>query len=339
MWSRPIRCGISTVDGGSRRTRGPMSRESPESLAWVTPMAPNPGPTLRGRRRECDMLDHVVDEARLPGAARCWSCGAKRASANPHFSITSSPAPSGAGSCGHSASNPRSSSPSPVSTSSAPLLDHVERIPTPQRDALAVALGSQSGDAPDRFLVGLAVLSLLAEVAEDEPLVCVIDDAEWLDQASAQVLAFVARRLLAEPVAMVIAIRSSDDEGDDWCRASGAHGSRAHRGRCSNPAGGSHPRTGRCPSPRSDRVGDACGNPLASLELPRGMSPAELAFGFAGSDSMPLATRIESGFVRRLHPLSVETRRGPAGRGARPWSATSRCFGGSSTGWRSLNTR
>src|SRR5437763_602107 len=94
----------------------------------------------------------------------------------------------------------------------APMLDGRDGLPGPQRDALRVAFGLQDGGAPNRFLVALAVLSLLAEVAEAEPLVCVVDDAQWLDRASAQALAFVARRLLAEPVALVLATREPGEE-------------------------------------------------------------------------------------------------------------------------------
>jgi len=89
----------------------------------------------------------------------------------------------------------------------APFLDRLDQIPAPQCDALGTAFGLQTGAAPDRFLVGLAVLSLLSEVAEEQPLVCVVDDAQWIDQASKQVLAFIARRLLAERVALVFAVR------------------------------------------------------------------------------------------------------------------------------------
>ena len=105
----------------------------------------------------------------------------------------------------------------------APMLDRLDRLPGPQRDALGVAFGLRAGDAPDRFLVGLAVLSLLAEVAEEQPLVCVVDDAQWLDRASAQALVFVARRLFVESVALLLVTRDPGDELEglpsSWSRA------------------------------------------------------------------------------------------------------------------------
>ena len=92
------------------------------------------------------------------------------------------------------------------------MLGSLERLPSRQREAVEVAFGLRSGPAPDRFEVGLAMLGLLAEVAEQQPLVCVVDDAQWLDQASARTLAFVARRLMAESVALVFAVRDPADE-------------------------------------------------------------------------------------------------------------------------------
>jgi hypothetical protein len=122
-----------------------------------------------------------------------------------------------------------------------PMLGRLGELPTPQRNALAVAFGMREGQAPDRFLVGLAVLSLLAATAEDQPLACLVDDAQWLDRASVQCLAFAARRLLAEPVALIFAVRGpgGDHElaglpgltvtrlGDADARAAGLGGRRA----------------------------------------------------------------------------------------------------------------
>lgn len=95
----------------------------------------------------------------------------------------------------------------------APLLDHLDELPVPQRDALATVFGLSPGSAPDRFLVGLAALTLVAQAAEQHPLACIVDDAQWLDQASAQIVAFVARRLLAERVALVCATRTQIEDG------------------------------------------------------------------------------------------------------------------------------
>jgi DNA-binding CsgD family transcriptional regulator len=189
----------------------------------------------------------------------------------------------------------------------APFLDRLERLPGPQRDALGTAFGLSAGEPPDRFLVGLAVLSLLAEVAEEGPLLCLVDDAQWLDRVSAQTMAFVARRLLAESVAVIFAVREPSDDhallGLDELIVNGLSDADAHALLDSVISGPVDERV------RDRVVAETRGNPLALLELPRGLTPAELAFGFGTPDATALANRIEEGFLRRLEPLPIHTRR------------------------------
>jgi DNA-binding CsgD family transcriptional regulator len=187
----------------------------------------------------------------------------------------------------------------------APMLDLLERLPPPQRDALEVAFGLSAGNAPDRFLVGLAVLSLFSEVAEEQPVLCVVDDAQWLDRASTQALAFVARRLMADSVAVLFATREpcEDFQGLPELEIEGLseHDARALL---------SSVITGPLDERVRDRiVAETRGNPLALLELPRGFTPAELAGGFGLPGAMPLSGRIEESFRRRLEGLPAETRR------------------------------
>jgi DNA-binding CsgD family transcriptional regulator len=185
------------------------------------------------------------------------------------------------------------------------MLHRLERLPAPQQDALGVAFGLRAGDAPDRFLVGLAVLSLLSEMAQDQPLVCVVDDAQWLDRASAQALVFVARRLLAESVALVVATR---DPGDEL----GGLPKLAVEGLPDGDARallGSALRVPLDERVRERLVAETRGNPLALLELPRGLTPAELAGGFGLLDGRGLSGRIEDSFRRRFARLPVETQR------------------------------
>ncbi len=189
----------------------------------------------------------------------------------------------------------------------APLLAHLGALPEPQRQALRTAFGLEAGEAANPFLVGLAVLSLLAHVAEDQPVVCVFDDAQWLDRPSALLLAFVARRLLADPIAMVFAVREPFE-------------SREFEGLPELPVQGLAAQDARALldsvviGPVDDRVKDRIvaetrGNPLGLLELPRSLSAGGLAGGFALPDARPLASRIEESYLLRVHQLPEETQR------------------------------
>ena len=161
----------------------------------------------------------------------------------------------------------------------APFLDRLDQLPAPQHDALATTFGLRAGNPPDRFVVGLAVLTLLCDAAEAQPLVCLIDDAQWLDQASAQTLEFVARRLRAERVVMAFAVRTSDQlpklTGLPELVLSGIASPDAAALLESAVAGRLDDRV------RSRVLAEARGNPLALLELPRQLSYTELAFGTA----------------------------------------------------------
>ena len=187
----------------------------------------------------------------------------------------------------------------------APMLDRLDRLPAPQQEALGVAFGLRAGNPPDRFLVGLAVLSLFSEVAEGQPLVCVVDDAQWLDRASVQALAFVARRLLVESVALLFATRDPGDELEGLPRLV-VEGLRNGDARALL---GSVLRVPLDDRVRERIVAETRGNPLALLELPRGATPAELAGGFGLLDTSDLSGRIEDSFRRRLAGLRADTQR------------------------------
>ncbi len=186
-----------------------------------------------------------------------------------------------------------------------PVLDHLDAVPAPQRNALHVTFGMGAGPVPDRLLVGLAVLSLLAEVAAERQLVCLIDDEQWLDQASVQVLAFVARRLGTESVGLVFGSRSPSGELAGLAEL-------AVRGLADDDAQvllGSV-LTGPVDQRVRDRiVAEAGGNPLALLELPRGLTAAELAGGFGMPAAAKLVGSVEESFRRRADALPPEARR------------------------------
>jgi DNA-binding CsgD family transcriptional regulator len=187
----------------------------------------------------------------------------------------------------------------------APMLDHAEALPVPQRKALLTALGVSAGPAPDRFLVGLAVAGLLSEAAGERPLVCVVDDQQWLDHASAQALGFAARRLAADPVGLVFAARvpGQDVAGLPELVVEGLTGDDARKLLESALSGPLDARV------RDQIIADTNGNPLALLELPRGLTPAQLAGGFGLSSAVPLTGRIEESFGRQLETLPAQTQR------------------------------
>jgi DNA-binding CsgD family transcriptional regulator len=265
------------------------------------------GPGLRGRRDECEMLDQLVREIRA-GESRVLVVRGEAGVGK--SALLEFLAKNATGCAVVRAAGVESEMQLPFAGLQQLFIrfqDRLDHLPAPQQEALGSAFGLTAGKAPDRLLVGLAALGLLAEASEDRPLVCLVDDAQWLDQASAQTLAFVARRLLAERVALVFALRepSSGHElaglpelvvgglRDDDARA--LLGAAVF---------------GPVDELVRDRViGEARGNPLALLEFPRGLTPAELAGGFGLPDALGLASRIEQGFARRLEPLPAPTRR------------------------------
>jgi DNA-binding CsgD family transcriptional regulator len=186
-----------------------------------------------------------------------------------------------------------------------PILDRLDQLPSPQRDALQVAFGMRTGDSPSRFLVGLAVLSLLSEVGKSYPVLCVVDDAQWLDRASAEALAFVARRLFAESVVLLFGARVLDNEFSRLPEL-------VVRGLGTSDAKELMSQVVRGPLDervREQILAETRGNPLALLELPRGMTPAELAGGFGLPSMAPLSGQIEEKFLRRLGALPHDTQR------------------------------
>ena len=185
------------------------------------------------------------------------------------------------------------------------MLDSLQRLPAPQRDAVRTAFGMSSGPAPDRFLVGLGVLSLLSEVAEEQPLVCLVDDEQWLDRASAQVLGFVARRLVAESVGMVFAARTPSSElaGLGELRVEGLQEADARALLDSALTGPLDTRV------RDQILAETHGNPLALLELPRGLTTQQLAGGFGLPGAVRLSGGIDESFRQRVRVLPEQTRR------------------------------
>jgi DNA-binding CsgD family transcriptional regulator len=283
-------------------------------------------PALRGRRRECAALDGIVDGLRQGRSAVLVLRGEPGVGKSALLTYAS-----------EAASGLRLARAAGVDSEMelafaglhqlcGPMLDRIDHLPEPQRDALGVAFGLAAGAGHDRFLLGLAVLSLLSEVAAERPLVCVVDDVQWLDRASVDVLRFVARRLYAESVALILATREVSDElsGLPEQVVEGLDDDEA-RALLASVVGG----------PLDERVRDRIlaetrGNPLALTELPRGLTVAELAGGFA-LPAAPLSGRIEASFRQRFEKLPEATRRlvlaaaaEPVGDAALLWRACER---------------
>jgi DNA-binding CsgD family transcriptional regulator len=267
---------------------------------------PSPGraPELRGRRRECDFLDQLIKDVR-DGASRTLvvrgEAGVGKTALLEYLVQAASELRV------VRAMGVESEMELPFAglhQLCAPMLKRLDGLPAPQRDALEIVFGLSKGPAPDRFLVGLATLSLLSETAEEQPLLCIVDDAQWLDQATAQVLAFVARRLLAEPVGLVFGAREPGEElrGLDGLEVTGLRDGDARA------LLGGAVRFVLDERIRDQIIAETRGNPLALLELPRGLTPTELAGGFGLPAAQPLSGRIEESFLRRLEVLPTDTR-------------------------------
>src|SRR5262245_55089738 len=289
----PPRCAISVHE----RLHGTVRR--------VLDSDPRAG--LVGRRSDCDVLDRVLDDVRAHQSRVLvlrGEPGIGKTALMEHLAGTASGCrvvrAAGVQSEGELAF-------AGAQQLCAPILDKMDALPGPQRDALGTAFGLVGGLPADRFLVGLAVLTLMSAAAEEQPLVCLIDDAQWLDQVSGQMLAFVARRLLAESIALVFAVRESGAPPELADLPEHTVGGLADTdARALLDA--VYP--GRLDERVRDRiVAESRGNPLALLELPRGSTAGELAGGFAVPGTGPLAGQIEYGFLTRVRSLPEETQR------------------------------
>ena len=263
-------------------------------------------PGLRGRRRECEVLDLLVAGTRSGQGGALMLRGApgvgktalleyllRRASGCQVAQVLGREAEMGLTFAG-------------LHQLCEPMLDRLDRLPGPQREALGTALGLCSAPAPDFFLVGLSVLRLLSEVAKERPLVCVVDDAQWLDLATARVLEFAARRLGTGPVAVVFAVRQCHNEQDLKglpglvVQSLAAQDARALL---------ESSVTGPLDEQVRDRiVAETRGKPLMLLEMARQLAPEELAGGFGVPDAVDVPAPLEEHFGRKLEMLPSATR-------------------------------
>ena len=273
----------------------------------MSPGRRSPGPGLRGRRSECETLTGLIQAARSGRSAVLVVRGEPGIGKTALLEYM-------AGAASGSRILRVAGVESQMELAFAglhqlcePLLDGLERLPDPQANALGTAFGVRTGVPPDRFLIGLAALTLLSEGARAQPLLCLVDDAQWLDQASAHAIAFVARRLAAESVVLVIAARTSEDHqrwaGLPMLTVGGLADTDAESLLESALMG-----------PLDDRVrhrilAEAHGNPLALLELPHWFTATELTFGPHPAQLRTLTGRMEEGFRRQLEPLPDQSRR------------------------------
>jgi hypothetical protein len=280
---------------------------SPWSFTLSGPMAVQRLPPFRGRSNEREVLDRLLDDVRKGRSAVLMLVGeagigktallryaARQASGFRLLQIAAVESEMELAYAG-------------LHQLCAPMLDHLDKLPEPQRDALSVAFGFTSGDSRDRFLIALAALSLLSTIAADRPLLCLVDDVQWLDDASAQALGFVARRLLADRVAIVFAARDPSDQrllaGLRELRLEGLEDDDARALLASVIPG-------RIDEQVRDRiVSETRGNPLAIVELSRGTSAGELAGGFGLPNAGDLGSRIEDHYVGRARALPEATQR------------------------------
>jgi DNA-binding CsgD family transcriptional regulator len=265
------------------------------------------GSELRGRRSECSSLDRMLDDVRV---ARSRVLVLRGEAGIGKTALLEYVVANASGCRIERSAGVESEMELPFSgvhQLCVPMLDHLRLLPAPQRDALGTAFGLSASASTDRFLVGAALLTLLSEVAEERPLVCVIDDAQWLDKASAQVLGFVARRLLAEPVAMIFAVRDAREDrelGNLPVMVIDGLSDADARALLDSAT------PGRLDERVRDRiVTESNGNPLALLELPEGLTAAELAGGFGRPDTRPVSNLIEQSFLRRVRSLPPDTQR------------------------------
>jgi DNA-binding CsgD family transcriptional regulator len=264
-----------------------------------------PGAQLLGRQREREVLDRLLDAVRSghgrvlvvrgePGVGKTALLGYGIETAQ-EFRVACTAGVEGEMQLAYAA----------LQRLCSPILELIEVLPDPQGDALAVAFGLSSGHVPNPFLVGLAVLNLLSAAADERPLLCIVDDAQWLDAASAGALAFVGRRLWAEEIALVFAARECDDALTGFPELYVEP-----LGHCDARALLEAALPGRLDEPVLERIIlESRGNPLALLELPRSLTPAQLAGGFGLPAGLPQSARIEQSSTWRLARLAGDARR------------------------------